>query len=80
MSKHADRFVRSWVSKHIHNIPGLDDCRQHVEALAERLKDDARAEGIDPLDLEEGVGDLCDYLLNEYEQILNPELGFKDRE
>lgn len=78
MSQRSDRFVREWVSDNVHTIPGLEDHRRHVEELSERLKDDAQAVGIGPLELAESVGDSYDYLLNEYEQIYDPELGFKD--
>ncbi len=78
MSQRSDRFVREWIGEHLHNVPGLDDYRQHVEALSERLKDDAQAAGISPLELAESVGDSYYHLLNEYEQIRDPELGFKD--
>lgn len=78
MTQRCNDFVREWVSDNVHNVPGLQDHKRYVEELSERLKDDAQAAGIGPLELAESVGDSYDYLLNEYEQIYDPELGFKD--
>jgi len=78
MTQRSDRFVDSWVSENVHNIPGLDDYRLHCEELAEKLKDAAHAKGIMPDELAESVGDSYDFMLNEYEKIRDPELGFKD--
>jgi hypothetical protein len=78
MSERSDRFVKRWVQENVHNVPGLDDYRRHVEELVEKLKDDTQQEGIGPTLLAESVGDSYDYLLNEYEQIRDPELGFRD--
>lgn len=78
MSRRSDKFVREWVRERVHNVPGLEDHRRHCEELAERLKDDAQARGIMPDELAESVGDSYDFMINEYEQIHDPELGFKD--
>ena len=78
MTQRSDRFVREWVSDNVYNVPGLQDHKQYVEQLSERLKDDAQAAGISPLELAESVGDSYDYMLNEYEHIYDSELGFKD--
>ena len=78
MTQRSDRFVREWVSDNAHNVPGLQDHKQYVEQLSERLKDDAQAAGISPLELAESVGDSYDYMVNEYEHIYDSELGFKD--
>ncbi|WP_186456869.1 DUF768 domain-containing protein [Sphingomonas suaedae] len=78
MSERSDRFVRAWVSDNVHNIPGLDDYQLHCEELAEKLKDAAQARGIMPDELAESIGDSYDFMINEYEQIRDPDLGFKD--
>jgi hypothetical protein len=78
MSKRGDVFVKDWVSANVQNIPGLDDFQREVERLAATLKADAKAHGIAAAELDETVGDAGDYLANEYEQIHDPESGFKD--
>ncbi len=78
MSKRSDQFARAWVRENVHNNPGLDDHRKHCEILADRLQGDAQAAGINPDELAETVGDAYDFMLNEYEQIRDPDLGFRD--
>ena len=78
MSTRSDLFVSDWVHEHVHNVPGLQDIPEHARSLAERLQNDAQADGIYLVELEETVGDPYDYVLNEFEQIYDPDLGFKD--
>jgi hypothetical protein len=78
MSQRSNQFAKEWVTENVHNIPSLDDYRLHCEELVERMQDAAQAKGIMPDELAESVGDSYDFMVNEYEQIRDPELGFKD--
>ena len=78
MSKRSDAFVEEWVRANVHNVPGVEDARPHVTALTAQLVADALAAGISEDELLDTVGDFDDFLTNEFEQVQDPELGFKD--
>ena len=77
MSKRSDEFVKAWVGQNVHTIPGLDDFHGEAERLTDSLIVDAQSAGLSVSELQETTGDIEDFMLNAYEQIHDPELGFK---
>ena len=71
------RALEEWISANVHNIPGLHDAEgfdAEVARLRAKLEKDL-AELIPSI--EEELGDLDDLLTAAYENVHDPELGFK---
>lgn len=73
--KRIDDFVKDWVGDNVHNVKGLDDLPGHVAQLTAKLIADASVKDITPARLLEAIGDLDDFLTNEYEQNHDPTAG-----
>jgi hypothetical protein len=78
MSERSDVFVKSWVGRNVHNVPGAEDYRGEVERLCVASVAEAQEAGIDADELDETVGDVEDYMTDAYEGVIDYELGFKD--
>jgi hypothetical protein len=64
-----EKFVASWVAQNVRTVKGLSSLPQEVDRLAARLTGDARLEGISGGDLNRTVGDIDDYLTEQYNQV-----------
>jgi hypothetical protein len=60
-------FAQAWVASNVRGIPGLNVVLE-VDRLAARLTSDARAEGISGRDLDGALGNIDDYLTEQYHQ------------
>jgi hypothetical protein len=78
MSNRSDIFVKSWVSANVHNVPGVKYAAPRVAELTAKLVGDASMAGITHDELMDTVGNLSDFLTNEFEQVQYRELGSKD--
>ncbi len=78
MRESAASFLDHWTRENVHNNPGLDDLQGEVARLREKLERDATGAGVSLDDLEMEAGDLEDHLTQAYENVHDPELGFKD--
>ncbi|HWA91179.1 MAG TPA: hypothetical protein VG889_14170 [Rhizomicrobium sp.] len=81
MRHQLEQFAQDWVSDNVHNIPGLSeaaDLDREVARLKTKFITDAATRGIPAKDLEAAVGDFDDFLTAAYENVHDPELGFKD--
>ena len=63
-----ETFVKSWVAQNVHTVKGLSNLPSEVDRLAASLTGDARLQGISGGDLHSAVGDIDDYLTEQYEQ------------
>lgn len=61
-----EQFVRDWVASNVHLVPELADVMAEIDRLASNLTGDARALGITGRDLNTTVGDIDDYLAQQY--------------
>ena len=61
-----EAFVSNWVTQNVCNVSGIADLLYEVDQLAARLTGDARAQGISGSDLNRAVGDIDDYLTEQY--------------
>jgi hypothetical protein len=64
----VETFVKGWVAANVRNVPGLSNLPPEVDRLAARLTGDARAEGISGSDIHKALGDIDDYLTDQYQQ------------
>jgi len=63
-----ETFVTGWVAANVRNIPGLSNVTPEVDRLAASLTGDARAEGISGGDIHKALGDIDEYLTEQYQQ------------
>ena len=61
-----ETFVSDWVVQNVRTIAGLADLSYEVDRLAAGLTGDARALGISGSDINRTVGDIDDYLTEQY--------------
>ncbi len=61
-------FVKGWVAANVRSVPGLSNLPFEVDRLAAGLTGDARAEGISGGDINKALGDIDDYLTDQYQQ------------
>jgi hypothetical protein len=61
-----ETFVSDWVVQNVRSISGLADLSYEVDRLAACLTGDARALGISGSDINQAVGDIDDYLTEQY--------------
>jgi hypothetical protein len=59
-------FVSSWVTQNIRFVSAVANLPEEVDRLAACLTGDARARGISGSDLNRTVGDIDDYLTEQY--------------
>ena len=64
-----EQFVRDWVASNVHLVPELADVMAEIDRLASNLTGDARALGISGRDLNTTVGDIDDYLAEQYQRV-----------
>jgi hypothetical protein len=62
-----ETFVKGWVAANVRGIPGLSNVTPEVDRLAASLTGDARAEGISGGDIHQVLGDIDDYLTDQYQ-------------
>jgi hypothetical protein len=64
-----ETFVSGWVAHNVRNVPRLANPAYEVDRLAARLTGDARAQGISGSDLNRAVGDIDDYLTEQFQRL-----------
>ena len=62
-------FVSSWVAENVRAVKGLSNVPSEVNRLAASMTGDAREQGISGSDLHQAVGDIDDYLTEQYQQV-----------
>ena len=66
-SAEIETFVKSWVGQNVRSVKG--SVPNEVDRLAASLTGAARAEGISGGELNRAVGDIDDYLTEQYQQV-----------
>jgi hypothetical protein len=61
-------FVNGWVTQNVRTVKGLSNIPAEVNRLAADMTGDARLLGISGGELHQVVGDIDDYLTEQYEQ------------
>lgn len=61
-------FVKDWVAQNVRGVKGASNVPSEVDRLAASLTGAARAHGISGGDLNRAMGDIDDYLTEQYEQ------------
>ena len=64
----VQNFVHDWVAQNVRSVKGVSNVPSEVDRLAASLTSDARAQGISGGELHGAVGDIDDYLTEQYEQ------------
>jgi hypothetical protein len=59
-------FVTAWVAENVHQVAGLASVPSEMDRLAADLTRDARARGISGSELHRALGDIDDYLTEQY--------------
>ena len=67
MQPDIETFVKNWVAENVRGVKG--SVPTEVDRLAAALTGAARAEGISGGDLNRALGDLDDYLTEQYRQV-----------
>ena len=62
-------FVSAWVAENVRPVKGLSNVPSEVNRLAADMTGDAREQGISGGDLHQAVGDIDDYLTEQYQQV-----------
>ena len=65
----VERFVKHWVAENVRNVPGLANVQSEVDRLAASLTGDARVEGISGGDINLALGDIDEYLTEQYQAL-----------
>jgi hypothetical protein len=63
-----ETFLRNWVAQNVRSVSTLANLTDEVDRLAARLTGDARAMGISGGDIDRAVGDIDDYLTEQYQR------------
>ena len=66
--KDVQNFVSGWVAQNVRVVKDLTNVPSEVNRLAAGMTGDARELGISGGDLHKAVGDIDDYLTEQYEQ------------
>jgi hypothetical protein len=61
-----ETFVNKWSAENVRSVSGLANLSYEVDRLAASLTGDARAFGISGSDINRAVGDIDDYLTEQY--------------
>jgi hypothetical protein len=71
MPKNIDieSFATEWVAEHVRRVPGPASVPVEMDRLAAELTQAARARGISGRELNRAVGDIDDYLAEQYSRI-----------
>ena len=64
----VQKFVQGWVAQNVRGEKSASNVPSEVNRLAAGMTGDARALGISGGDLHRAVGDIDDYLTEQYEQ------------
>jgi hypothetical protein len=64
-----ESFVTDWVAEHVRRVPGLASVPVEMDRLAAELTSAARARGISGRELNRAVGDIDDYLTEQYSRV-----------
>jgi hypothetical protein len=64
-----ESFVTDWVAEHVRRVPGLASVPVEMDRLAAELTRDARARGISGRELNRAMGDIDDYLTEQYSRV-----------
>ena len=64
-----ENFVQGWVAQNVRSIAGLASVPSEMDRLAADLTGAARARGISGRELHRTVGDLDDYLTEQYQRV-----------
>lgn len=65
----VESFAKTWVATHVRAVPGGVNLAYEVDRLAANITGDAREQGISGRDLHSVLGDLDDYLTEQYRLI-----------
>ena len=65
-------FVNDWVAQNVRSVKGASNVPYEVNRLAASMTGDAREYGISGGDLHGIVGDIDDYLTEQYEKVSEP--------
>jgi hypothetical protein len=68
-STDIESFVTDWVAEHVRRVPGLASVPVEMDRLAAELTRAARARGISGSELHRAVGDIDDYLTEQYSRV-----------
>jgi hypothetical protein len=64
-----ESFVTDWVAEHVRRVPGLASVPAEMDRLAADLTCAARARGISGRELHRAMGDIDDYLTEQYSRV-----------
>ena len=65
----VEAFAKAWVAMHVRVVPGLSNIASEVDRLAAHITSDARQSGISGGELNRTLGDIDDFLTEQYRQI-----------
>jgi hypothetical protein len=65
----VEMFVKGWVMRNVRSVPNLANLTFEVDRLAADLTGEARANGISGGDLNRALGDIDEYLTEQYQQV-----------
>ena len=65
----VEMFVKGWVTRNVRSVPNLANLTFEVDRLAAYLTGEARANGISGGDLNRTLGDIDEYLTEQYQQV-----------
>jgi len=68
-NRDVETFVKAWVERNLRDERSLSSTPAEIDRLAADLTGAARAEGISGGDLNRALGDIDDYLTEQYRQI-----------
>ena len=68
-NRDVETFVKAWVERNLRDEGSLSNTPAEIDRLAADLTGAARAEGISGGDLNRALGDIDDYLTEQYRQI-----------
>ena len=65
----VESFVAAWVAENVHRVVGLASVPSEMDRLAADITRAARARGISGRELNRTVGDIDDYLAEQYQRV-----------
>ncbi|MFC0339792.1 hypothetical protein [Paracoccus niistensis] len=77
MAENVGGVIREWIQRNVHNYP-LEDKAGEVERLVKELEAYLLSLGYTRDEAEDYLGDLDVYVEDQFEQVQDPDLGFKD--
>lgn len=76
MSDNLAGLANEWLAANVHNYP-LEDKEDQIQVHVNGLLDALDRAGYSQQDFEDLLGDANDYVTNYFEQVQDPDLGFK---